>query len=107
MIGRISQKGVFERLSREGRTARAKGLWVSAMTDSSVGETQVAYAIGRKAGGAVQRNRLRRQLRHIVRSCEHSLRPGWYLIGVSAGVNGLTYQQLESTLSRLLVEVQQ
>ncbi|MFM8867321.1 MAG: ribonuclease P protein component [Ilumatobacteraceae bacterium] len=63
--------------------------------------------LGARRGGAVQRNRLRRQLRHIVRSCDHSLRPGWYLVGVSAGVNGLTYQQMEATLSRLLVEVQQ
>ena len=107
MIGRISQKGVFERLAREGRTARAKGLWVSAMTDSSVGEAHVAYAIGRKSGGAVQRNRLRRQLRHIVRSCEHALRPGWYLVGVSAGVSGLSFGQMEATLTRLLAEVQQ
>lgn len=98
---------MFERLAREGRTARARGLWVSAITDSSLGEAQVAYAIGRKAGGAVRRNRLKRQLRHIVRSCNHAMCPGWYLVGVSAGVDQLTYRQMESTLARLLTEVQQ
>ena len=98
---------MFERLAREGRTARARGLWVSAVTDSSLGEAQVAYAIGRKAGGAVRRNRLKRQLRHIVRSYNHVLCPGWYLVGVSAGVDQLTYRQMESTLARLLTEVQQ
>ena len=97
---------MFERLAREGRTARARGLWVSAIMDSSLGETQVAYAIGRKAGGAVRRNRLKRQLREIVRSCSHTVGPGWYLVGVSAGVDHLTFQQMESTLSRLLAEVQ-
>lgn len=98
---------MFERLAREGRTARAKGIWVSAIIDSSLGETQVAYAVGRRAGGAVRRNRLKRQLRHVVRSCSHALRPGWYLVGVSAGVDQLSYQQMEATVARLLGEVQQ
>lgn len=74
--------------------------------NSALAEPQVAYAIGRKAGGAVRRNKLKRQLRHIVRSCSHTVRPGWFLVGVSAGVEHLTFQEMESTLTRLLNEVQ-
>jgi RNase P protein component len=43
----------------------------------------VAYAIGRKVGNAVERNRIRRQLRAIVRELAPHLRPGMYLIGIA------------------------
>jgi len=44
-----------------------------------------AFAIGRSAGSAVQRNRARRQLREILAalaSDEDLVRPGDYLVGV-------------------------
>lgn len=107
MIGKISQKGVFDRLVREGKTARSRGLWVSAVMESSLDGANVAYAVGRKAGGAVRRNHLKRRLRHIVRLHEDRLSPGWYLVGVSAGVAGLSFREMETALSRLLGEVQQ
>lgn len=74
--------------------------------DSSLDGANVAYAIGRKAGRAVRRNHLKRRLRHIVRSCDGRLAPGWYLVGVSVGVAQLSFQEMETTLSRLLGEVQ-
>ena len=79
---------------------------MSALMDSSLAGANVAYAVGRKAGGAVRRNHLKRQLRHIVRSCEGQLSPGWYLVGVSAGIAQLSFGEMETTLSRLLGEVQ-
>jgi ribonuclease P protein component len=87
LIGRISQKGVFERLSREGTYARHDGLWVSCLQDPSLSRPHVAYAIGRSAGNAVKRNRLRRQLRHLMAARASTLRPAWYLVGVSSGAS--------------------
>ena len=80
---------------------------MSALMDSSLAGANVAYAVGRKAGGAVRRNHIKRQLRHIVRSCDERLTPGWYLVGVSAGVAQLSFMEMETALSRLLGEVQQ
>jgi ribonuclease P protein component len=46
------------------------------------GPPRVAYAIGRRTGGAVERNRVRRRLRHVVAAHESHLRPNWqYLVG--------------------------
>ena len=95
---------MFERLAREGRTARAKGLWVSAMTDSSVGEAHVAYAIGRKSGGAVQRNRLRRQLRELVKVRESAMVPGVYVFGASPRAAGYSFEDLGKHVDRLLAK---
>jgi ribonuclease P protein component len=47
------------------------------------GPARVAYAVGRRAGGAVERNRIRRRLRHVVTAHAPRLRPDWqYLVGV-------------------------
>jgi ribonuclease P protein component len=80
---------------------------VSALTDSTTGTANVAYAVGRRAGNAVRRNHIKRRLRHAVRHQAGRLSPGWYLVGVSAGIAELSFDELEVTLGRLLGEVQQ
>jgi ribonuclease P protein component len=56
----------------------------------------VAFAIGRKVGGAVVRNRLRRRLRSILRSLD--LAPGGYLVGVTPdpAASSLSFAQLSA-----------
>jgi ribonuclease P protein component len=85
LIGRISQKDVFVRLQREGTYARIDGLWVSCLEDPTLTGPHVGYAIGRSAGNAVKRNRVRRQLRHLMTARASMLRPAWYLVGLAAG----------------------
>ena len=63
---------------------------------------RVAYAIGRKVGNAVQRNRIRRQLRTILRQLAPQLRPGKYLIGVAPPPTPLRYGELQRTVMRAL-----
>ena len=62
---------------------------------------RVAYAIGRKVGNAVDRNRIRRQLRTIVRDLAPQLRPGMYLIGVAPSAQ-LRFGELRLTVMRAL-----
>jgi ribonuclease P protein component len=54
----------------------------------------VAYAVSRKVGGAVVRNRWRRRLRAIAAEAASELRPGNYLIGVSPDVVNLSFAEL-------------
>lgn len=61
----------------------------------------VAYAISRRAGTAVVRNRIRRRLREAVaRSGE--LAAGWYLVGAGPEAAAMPFEELQRCLDRAL-----
>jgi len=100
----IRDRGTFAALRRSPR-ARCGPLTVSFNQDSAAVPPRMAYAIGRKVGGAVERNRLRRRLRAIVWQLAPSLRPGAYLIGVAPEVANLSVGELRTTVTRALEKV--
>jgi ribonuclease P protein component len=63
----------------------------------------VAYAIPRAVGGAVERNRLRRRLRAVVRELEPELVAGGaYLVGAGPAAMTATPAQLRDDLRTAL-----
>jgi ribonuclease P protein component len=63
----------------------------------------VAYAVGRRAGNAVARNRLRRRLRAAVQDHRHLLAPGTaYLIGADPSAATMSFAALSTALARAL-----
>lgn len=60
---------------------RSGAIWCVMIPDPSMSVPHVAFAIGRVHGSAVTRNRLRRQLRELLRNVSDRLIPGLYLIG--------------------------
>jgi ribonuclease P protein component len=67
---------------------------VTFTASSESGVPRVAYAVGRRVGGAVVRNRLRRRLRSVVGEVE-DLAPGAYLVGVAPQAVALSYEDLK------------
>ncbi len=63
---------------------------------------RIAYAVGRKAGGAVIRNRIRRRLKAVVWETRFLLDPGAYLVGGTARVATMSYQELRSAIWEVL-----
>jgi ribonuclease P protein component len=100
LIDRIRQRDAFLRLRRDGVRVRIDPLWCSFVPDSEVVPPQVAFAIGRATGSAVQRNRLRRRLRAILRECD--VPPGLLLIGAGTRVNEHTFAELETCVRSLI-----
>jgi ribonuclease P protein component len=57
-------------------------------------------------GGAVERNRIKRQLRALFDSRSAQLLPGWYLIGVTPKTSGSTWDQLGALVDRLIGQIE-
>ena len=136
MIWRIRDRGTFEALRREGIRARSGPIGVTFLPDPPPEEPasggsgavvteggshrgpiletgplppRLAFAIGRRVGHAVERNRLRRRLRAIfadlARQDPVTLQPGAYLVGCQVGATGLTHEELREHVSRALIRI--
>jgi ribonuclease P protein component len=95
---------VFDRFRTEGRRFRHGVLWCTWIADVDARPPRVAYAIGRVVGGAVVRNRLRRQLRHAVaaEARRGGLPAGWYLVGATPAAIAIDGDELRASIGVLL-----
>ena len=64
-VDRLRRRGDFALVLRSGRRAR-RSLAAVAVRPNNWGQTRVGYAVGKRVGGAVVRNRVRRRLRALV-----------------------------------------
>ena len=70
---------------------------------TQLGPPRVAYAVGRRSGGSVDRNRIRRRLRPVVAAHAERLRADHqYLIGATPGVLRASHAELTDTWLALL-----
>ena len=105
LIWRVDKRDIFEAL-RRARRRREGPITVSWVPGDPAEPPRVAYTIGRKAGSAVVRNRVRRRLRMLIREAAPELRPGAYLIGAGPGAALLSYEELRTKLRKALEEIQ-
>jgi ribonuclease P protein component len=72
----LSRPGDFARLAERG-VSRTHPLLVGRFVRTDSGETRFGLATGRRLGGAVVRNRVRRRLKEALRVMAPSFQPGW------------------------------
>jgi len=102
LIWRLRGRAAFAELRRSGRRAQRGPITVTWAPVQSPAP-QVGFAVGRRVGGAVQRNRLRRRLRAIATEVAADLTPGAYLIGAAPEAAALPFRELRRIVSDLLL----
>ncbi len=108
LTGRIRDRATFEALASVPRRRRGplSLRYVPPAADGVDGEARVAFAVGRNAGNAVARNRIRRRLRAALGELERAgdLAPGAYLVGAGATAMTMPYPELLDALRALAAD---
>jgi ribonuclease P protein component len=98
----LSRPEDFAALQGEG-SVRSHSLLVVRIRRTGLEETRFGLSTGRKLGGAVVRNRVRRRLREALRAMAPSFQPGWdVLIIARPPAIGAEFQTLVGALQSLL-----
>jgi ribonuclease P protein component len=104
---RLSRSGEFERVYREGRSHASRHLVVYAFprADDDT-DPRLGVSVGRKVGGAVERNRMKRLLREAFWATAEELREGHDFVIVARPAAGeLASQGGEQAIEAELREV--
>jgi ribonuclease P protein component len=98
---RLTRPAEFGRVRKEGRAVRGNLISIGVLLEA--GKTfRAGFITSRKVGGAVERNRVRRQLREIVRKHQHEIVDlAWIVTIASPGAARATYRALEAEWLRL------
>ncbi len=98
----LSRPQEFAALQGAG-TVRSHPLLTARFLRTDLETTRFGLATGRKLGGAVVRNRVRRRLREVLRAMAPSFQPGWdVLIIARPAIVEADHQVLVEALRRLL-----
>ena len=87
MLPTLRRRADFEAIGRQG-TARSTPLLVLRWLRTDRAETRIGLSTPRTLGGAVQRNRVRRRLRELVRERMGRIGPGWDLLIIARPAAG-------------------
>lgn len=98
----LSRPGDFARLA-EGGVARTHPLLVGRFVRNDLDQARFGLATGKRLGGAVVRNRVRRRIREVLRVMAPSFQPGWdVLIIARPAIIKADHDALVGALRRVL-----
>ncbi|MDQ2669436.1 MAG: ribonuclease P protein component [Gemmatimonadota bacterium] len=102
MLPTLRRRADFEAIGRHG-SARSTPLLVLRWLRTDRGETRIGLSTPRTLGGAVQRNRVRRRLRELVRARLGRIGPGWDLLIIARpGAAEASHAELGAAIDSLL-----
>ena len=100
----LSSPQDFAALQRDG-TSRSHTLLHARFRRTDLGTTRFGLSTGRRLGGAVVRNRVRRRLRVALRAMAPSFQPGWdVLIIARPAIVGADHDALVGAVRRVLLK---
>jgi ribonuclease P protein component len=99
---RLSRSDEFRRVRENGRSITGRYMILGVLQDADAHQARVGIVTSRRVGCAVERNRVRRRLREIIRVKRGSVRAGTWMVLVArrAAADG-SFHDIESEWLRL------
>ena len=98
---RLRKRSEFDAVHRGGR--KVVGRWfVFLFLDRDAGPTRLGLTVGRRVGGAVRRNRVKRLVREVFRRRREEFPPGDLVVIARKNAVEATYWDVWSEFDRLL-----
>jgi ribonuclease P protein component len=98
----LSSPKDFRALQGEG-TVRSHPLLVARFLRTDLQTTRIGLSTGKRLGGAVVRNRVRRRLREVLRAMAPAFQPGWdVMIIARPTIVDASYGEVVEVVGRLL-----
>jgi ribonuclease P protein component len=92
----------FQRVWENGK-AWSNTLFVIRAFVNGGSSARFGFVVGKKVGNAVERNRMKRRMREVVRSCYEQITPGWDVILIARrGAENADYVTLQAAIENLL-----
>lgn len=102
-VQRLRNKQLFQAVLKKGQSVRGSFLALYWLERPGETTSQVGYAVGKRLGNAVRRNKIRRRLRHIQHGYRHLLRQGVALVWLARPYSvQADFHELQMELKRLL-----
>lgn len=99
-LGPVRSDRTFEALRRSSCRGRYGPVSVSFVARPEWSHCEVAYAVNRKVGGAVVRNRLRRRMRAVLAEWVTTLPTGAYVVRSGPDGAALDFDELRTAMTR-------
>lgn len=110
MIGRVRDRRTFVALRAHGIRVRRGPLGLTFLEEADAAGTRVAFAVTKRVGGAVDRNRIRRRLRAVLAELaardDGSVPPGVLLVSAGPEASDRTPEELRNDVMRLLAALE-
>lgn len=92
----------FRRVYKAGKSVVGHAMVLIYLKGPAEG-VRVGFAVGKRIGGAVVRNKVKRRLREAVTPLLPEITPGCRLVFVARSpITGVTYREIENTVRRLV-----
>ena len=99
---RLRRNEDFQRARREGRSWASPWVVLVAVPNG-LDHSRYGFAVGKRLGKAVVRNRVKRRLREVVRAQRPGIEPGWDLVFIARDpVREVAFDQLQRAVRQLL-----
>lgn len=79
----MTRRSEFARVREGGQSTGGRYLVMATLADAELEGLKVGFVTSKRVGNAVVRNRVRRQLRSIVRECGDEVVPGRYVVMIA------------------------